>query len=573
MSSSEAEVDISVVSSPEPSPVGIASHGRDSPMRSPARSADGSTPPTPTRSTPTTAAGTPTSSSAAQHYHSPNGAVPPTVLHHHLQHHLSTLSGHPVALHHALHSFGHLHPAHAAHPALLQHAVAPAAAAVQHAERLSPPAMAAMAPKSPERNGGSMEDLSHGININNNNSKALNHNNAATTCSAAAAAASANSNDSNASSNGNKATTGSNGFTSFSISSILSRSEPAKKNGATLITPIPQLPQPGTGGPQDAAMLSRLGFISQWGALAGRYAALCPPGWPWAPQRMPFHSPTHDSSSTNTTENPPSPTSLSPNHSSNHNNNNNSSSTASANNSNANNNGQCGGKSPPPGSALHSHHAQLYQQQQQQQHPHATQQHPHQASTPTSSAGHLSHHLQSSHGSLSSGNYMLPTSSNESDDEGEEIIEEDDGTDGPSDSSSPHGDGNQSKRKKKTRTVFSRAQVFQLESTFDLKRYLSSSERAGLAASLRLTETQVKIWFQNRRNKWKRQLAAELEAANMANMAHAAQRLVRVPVLYHDGTTAGFVPPPPPHHHPMQYYAAAAARNTSPPRPPLSSLV
>lgn len=88
-----------------------------------------------------------------------------------------------------------------------------------------------------------------------------------------------------------------------------------------------------------------------------------------------------------------------------------------------------------------------------------------------------------------------------------------------------------SKRKKKTRTVFSRSQVFQLESTFDMKRYLSSSERAGLAASLHLTETQVKIWFQNRRNKWKRQLAAELEAANMA---HAAQRLVRVPILYHE---------------------------------------
>ena len=66
-------------------------------------------------------------------------------------------------------------------------------------------------------------------------------------------------------------------------------------------------------------------------------------------------------------------------------------------------------------------------------------------------------------------------------------------------------------RKKKTRTVFSRNQVFQLESTFDMKRYLSSSERASLAVSLRLTETQVKIWFQNRRNKWKRQLAAEIE--------------------------------------------------------------
>ncbi|XP_048360947.1 homeobox protein HMX3 [Sphaerodactylus townsendi] len=88
-------------------------------------------------------------------------------------------------------------------------------------------------------------------------------------------------------------------------------------------------------------------------------------------------------------------------------------------------------------------------------------------------------------------------------------------------------------RKKKTRTVFSRSQVFQLESTFDLKRYLSSSERAGLAASLHLTETQVKIWFQNRRNKWKRQLAAELEAANLSHAA--AQRIVRVPILYHEG--------------------------------------
>ncbi|XP_061102930.1 homeobox protein HMX1-like [Conger conger] len=89
-------------------------------------------------------------------------------------------------------------------------------------------------------------------------------------------------------------------------------------------------------------------------------------------------------------------------------------------------------------------------------------------------------------------------------------------------------------RKKKTRTVFSRSQVFQLESTFDMKRYLSTSERAGLAASLHLTETQVKIWFQNRRNKWKRQLAADLEAANIS---HSTQRIVRVPILYHENLT------------------------------------
>ncbi|XP_005814812.1 homeobox protein HMX1-like [Xiphophorus maculatus] len=93
-------------------------------------------------------------------------------------------------------------------------------------------------------------------------------------------------------------------------------------------------------------------------------------------------------------------------------------------------------------------------------------------------------------------------------------------------------------RKKKTRTVFSRSQVFQLESTFDLKRYLSSSERASLAASLHLTETQVKIWFQNRRNKWKRQLAADLEATHIPN---STQRVFRVPILYHERQTSAGV--------------------------------
>lgn len=72
---------------------------------------------------------------------------------------------------------------------------------------------------------------------------------------------------------------------------------------------------------------------------------------------------------------------------------------------------------------------------------------------------------------IHSSSYM--NNSNDSDDDGQEIIEDDgpSSPERPSDSGSPGlNNSMQSKRKKKTRTVFSRAQVFQLESTFDCKR-------------------------------------------------------------------------------------------------------
>ncbi|XP_031419329.1 homeobox protein DBX2 [Clupea harengus] len=53
------------------------------------------------------------------------------------------------------------------------------------------------------------------------------------------------------------------------------------------------------------------------------------------------------------------------------------------------------------------------------------------------------------------------------------------------------------------RAVFSEEQRKELERTFRRQKYISKTDRHRLAADLCLKETQVKIWFQNRRMKWR----------------------------------------------------------------------
>ncbi|KAH8411014.1 hypothetical protein KR222_006499 [Zaprionus bogoriensis] len=75
-----------------------------------------------------------------------------------------------------------------------------------------------------------------------------------------------------------------------------------------------------------------------------------------------------------------------------------------------------------------------------------------------------------------------------------------------SDDGSAHDD-----RKKRPRTAFSAAQIKALETEFERGKYLSVAKRTALAKQLQLTETQIKIWFQNRRTKWKRKYTSDVE--------------------------------------------------------------
>ena len=84
--------------------------------------------------------------------------------------------------------------------------------------------------------------------------------------------------------------------------------------------------------------------------------------------------------------------------------------------------------------------------------------------------------------------------------------------------------------------LFSQAQVYELERRFKQQRYLSAPERDQLASVLKLTSTQVKIWFQNRRYKCKRQRQDQtLELVGLPPPPPPPARRIAVPVLVREG--------------------------------------
>lgn len=72
------------------------------------------------------------------------------------------------------------------------------------------------------------------------------------------------------------------------------------------------------------------------------------------------------------------------------------------------------------------------------------------------------------------------------------------------------------RKPKRIRTAFSPSQLLKLEHAFESNQYVVGAERKALAQSLNLSETQVKVWFQNRRTKHKR-MQQEDEKGNPGN--------------------------------------------------------
>ena len=85
---------------------------------------------------------------------------------------------------------------------------------------------------------------------------------------------------------------------------------------------------------------------------------------------------------------------------------------------------------------------------------------------------------------------------------------------------------NPTAKTKRIRTIFTQEQLETLEQEFERQQYMVGPERQDLAASLSLTEAQVKVWFQNRRIKYRKQ-CEKMTKITLASMNHRQEEKER----------------------------------------------
>lgn len=72
---------------------------------------------------------------------------------------------------------------------------------------------------------------------------------------------------------------------------------------------------------------------------------------------------------------------------------------------------------------------------------------------------------------------------------------------------------------KRRRTIFTSTQLERLEYEFQQQQYIVGQERRLLARQLGLNEIQVKVWFQNRRIKWRKFTSPDILSPTMPELS------------------------------------------------------